>query len=315
MSLPAARVAARTVAACALAAALLVAAPCRANSLEVCDRPREPSADEKDVMLRFGALVREALAASGHDVALIARSGLDLHRLDVRYSHEGIALKDSAATPWSVRELYYSCDEHKPRVYDEGLAGFVMGTDDPTTSFVSLVFLPDVDADTLRRAALDKRQSLAVLGASYSANAYAFNTVHQNCNQWVMELIASAGGADGRDDAPDAADHRARAQRWLRAQGYLPTVFTVSAHPMMWIADVLPWLANDDHPAEEVAHNRYNVSMPTSIETFVQAKADGATRVELCHNGRHVVIHDGWTDIAAGCVEQPGDRVIELERD
>jgi hypothetical protein len=303
----------RTAAALMLAAAaLLAAAPCRANSLEVCDRPREPSADEKDVMLRFGALVREALATSGRDLALIARSGLDLHRLDVRYSHEGIALKDSAASPWAVRELYYSCEDHKPRVYDEGLAGFVMGTDDPDTSFISLVFLPDFHADTLRRAALDKRQSLAVLGASYSANAYAFSTLHQNCNQWVVELIAGAWGGDPGTDT-DAG--RARAQRWLRSQGYLPTVFTVSAHPMMWIADLVPWLANDDHPPEEIAHNRYNVSMPSAIETFVQARTTGATRVELCHHGRHVVIHEGWTDIAAGCVEGPGDRVMELERD
>ncbi len=298
----------------AAAALLLAAAPCRASSLEVCDRPREPTADEKDVMLRFGVLVRETLAASGRDLALVARSGLDLHRLDVRYSHEGIALKDSAATPWAVRELYYSCDDHRPRVYDEGLAGFVMGTDDPTTSFISLVFLPDFNADTLRRAALDKRQSLAVLGASYSANAYPFSTVHQNCNQWVIELIANAWGSDAGNGGADDTE-RARAQRWLRAQGYLPTVFTVSAHPMTWIADVLPWLANDDHPPEEVAHNRYNVSMPSAIETFVQAKASGATRVELCHAGRHVVIRQGWDDIAAGCVERPGDRVIELERD
>jgi hypothetical protein len=299
----------------ALSVTLFAAAPCCANSFEVCDRPREPSADEKDVMLRFGALVREALVASGHDVALIARSGLDLHRLDVRYSHEGIALKDSAASPWAVRELYYACEDHRPRVFDEGLAGFLMGTDDPQASWASLVFPPPEQAATLRTAALDKRQSLAVLGASYSANAYAFSTVHQNCNQWVMELIASAWGAGDGAAQDDAFMARERAQHWLRAQGYLPTVFTVSAHPMMWLADVMPWMANDDHPPHELAHNRYNVSMPSSIETFVQAKAAGATRMEFCHVGRHVVIHEGWSDIAEGCVAGLGDRVIELERD
>ena len=294
-------------AALVLAAALLAAGPCRAMSFEVCDRAREPSADEKDVMLRFGAIVREELAAADQDVALIARSGLDLHRLDVRYSHEGIALKDSAASPWAVRELYYSCEDHRPRVFDEGLAGFLLGTDDPRTSWASLVFLPPEAAATLRDAALDRRRSLAVLGASYSANAYAFSTVHQNCNQWVMELIAGAWGA------PDAG--REASQRWLREQGYLPTVFTASAHPMTWLADLVPWLANDDHPAEEIAHDRYNVSMPASIETFVRAKAAGATRMEFCHAGRHVVIHEGWSDIAEGCVAGPGDRVVELEAD
>jgi hypothetical protein len=302
----------RGLAALATAAGLLVmSAAAHAISFEVCDRPKEPSADQRDVMLRFGALVREEFAAAGRDVALIARSGLDLHRLDVRYSHEGVAIKDNDGKPWSVRELYYSCEDHKPRVFDEGLAGFLMGTDDPDTGYVSLVFLPPDRAVPLRAAAVDKHHALGVLGASYSANAYPFSTLHQNCNQWVIELLADAWGTGGIDESTDA-DARTRAQAWLRTQGYLPTVFTASAHPMTWLADVVPWLANDDHPPHEVAHGRYNVSMPASIEIFVQAKVPGATRVEICHAGRHVVLHRGWDDIAEGCVAGPGDRTIEL---
>ena len=301
----------RALRALTLAASLLPVAA-QAISFEVCDRPREPSADQRDVMLRFGALVRDELAASGQDVALVARSGLDLRRLDVRYSHEGVALKDNDGKPWSVRELYYSCEDHRPRVFDEGLTGFLLGTDDPDNGYVSLVFLPLDHAAPLRATAVDRHHALGVLGASYSANAYPFSTRHQNCNQWVMELLAQAWGAP---DAPADADARARAQAWMRAQGYLPTVFTVSAHPMTWLADLVPWLANDDHPPDEVAHDRYNVSMPASIETFVQAKVPGATRVELCHAGRRVVVHRGWDDIAEGCVPGVGDRVLELAAD
>ena len=296
----------------ALAAGLLLSASAHAISFEVCDRPKEPSADQRDVMLRFALIVRDELAATHQDVALIARSGLDLHRLDVRYSHEGVVLKDNAGQPWSVRELYYSCEDHRPRVFDEGFAGFVMGTDDPGTSYVSLVFLPPDPAASLRATAIDKHHALGVLGASYSANAYPFSTLHENCNQWVMELLADAWGAG---DAGTDADARARAQAWLRGQGYLPTVFTASAHPMMWLANLVPWLANDDHPAEELAHNRYNVSMPSSVETFVQAKVPGATRVELCHAGRRVVVHRGWDDVAEGCVAGAGDETIELSVD
>ena len=291
---------------------LTLSAVAHAISFEVCDRPKEPSADQRDVMLRFGAIVRDELAAADLDVALIARSGLDLRRLDVRYSHEAVALKDNDGKPWSVRELYYSCSDHKPRVFDEGLSGFVMGTDDPDTSYVSLVFLPPERAAPLRTTAVDKHHALGVLGASYSANAYPFSTLHQNCNQWVMELLADAWGPG---DTGSDADARTRAQRWMRAQGYLPTVFTVSAHPMTWLADLVPWLANDDHPPEEVAHNRYNVSMPASIETFVQARVPGARRVEICHAGRHVVLHRGWDDIADGCVAGPGDQTFELSPD
>jgi hypothetical protein len=290
----------------------VLCAGAHAFSFEVCDRPRDPSADQRDVMLRFGAIVRDELAAAGGDVALIARSGLDLSRLDVRYSHEAVAIKDNDGKPWSVRELYYSCEDHKPRVYDEGLAGFVMGTDDPDTSYVSLVFVPPGRARSLRTTAVDKHHALGVLGASYSANAYPFSTKHQNCNQWVAELLADAWGTGAEVDASADADARVRAQAWLRTQGYLPTVFTASAHPMTWLPDLVPWLANDDHPPHELRNNRYNVSMPASIETFVQAKVSGASRVEICHAGRRVVLHRGWDDIAEGCVAGPGDRTFEL---
>ena len=293
----------------AAAGLLALSAAAHAFSFEVCDRPHEPSADQRDVMLRFAAIVREQLAASGQDVALVARSGLDLHRLDVRYSHSAVAIHDNDGRPWSVRELYYSCEDHKPRVYDEGLTGFLLGTDDPDTGYVSLVLLPPERGTPLRTTAVDKRHALGVLGASYSANAYPFSTRHQNCNQWVMELLAQAWGADAGDGDADA---RARAQAWLRAQGYLPTVFTVSAHPMTWLPDLVPWLANDDHPPHEIANGRYNVSMPASIETFVQAKVPDATRIEICHAGRHVVLHPGWTDVAEGCIAGPGDRTLEL---
>ena len=292
---------------------MLVCAAAHAISFEICDRPKEPSADQRDVMLRFVAIARDELAASGQQVALIARSGLDLRRLDERYSHEAVAIKDSDGKPWSVRELYYSCQDHKPRVFDEGFTGFVMGTDDADTGYLSLVFLPAGRAEPLRTTAADKHHALGVLGASYSANAYPFSTRHQNCNQWVMELLADAwGAASPGDDRDTDADARARAQSWMRAQGYLPTVFTVSAHPMTWLADLVPWLANDDHPPQEVAHNRYSVSMPSSIETFVHAKVPDARRVEICHAGRRVVLHQGWDDIADGCVAAPGDRSFEL---
>jgi len=296
--------------ACGLAlAGLLISGSAQAISFEVCDRPKEPSADQRDVMLRFSAIVRSELTASHQQVALIARSGLDLSRLHTRYSHEGVALEDKDGRTWSVRELYYACAEHKPRVFDEGFTGFVMGTDDPDNGFVSLVFLPPERAEPLRATAVDKHHALGVLGASYSANAYPFSTRHQNCNQWVAELLADAWGAG--DDGSDA-DARTRAQAWMRAQGYLPTVFTVSAHPMTWLPDLVPWLANDDHPREELAHNRYNVSMPASIETFVQAMVPQARRVEICHAGRRVVLHRGWDEIADGCIAGPGDQTFEL---
>ncbi|MDE2276337.1 MAG: DUF2145 domain-containing protein, partial [Burkholderiales bacterium] len=55
-------------------------------------------------MLQFSAIVRQALDASGAAAALVSRSGLDLSRFDLRYSHAGVSLQHSPETPWSVRQ-------------------------------------------------------------------------------------------------------------------------------------------------------------------------------------------------------------------
>src|SRR6185369_1867735 len=98
-------IALRRAAAAGLAVAAIALTPDAANaaSLQFCDRGGDTTAAQKDTLLQFGALVKDELAASGRDVALVARSGIDLHRFGARYSHEGVALKDSANGPWSVR--------------------------------------------------------------------------------------------------------------------------------------------------------------------------------------------------------------------
>ncbi|HSW25259.1 MAG TPA: DUF2145 domain-containing protein, partial [Burkholderiaceae bacterium] len=79
--------------------------------LQYCDRPSPPSARQQDRLLRFAAIARRELEASGQDVALIARSGIDLARFNLRYSHAGVSLRASSNAPWSVRQLYFACDE------------------------------------------------------------------------------------------------------------------------------------------------------------------------------------------------------------
>ena len=281
---------------------------CEAAALRFCDRPAALSAGQQDTLFRFGAIVKEALDASGQGVALIARSGLDLRRVGMRYSHAGFSLRASPNSPWSVRQLYYACDEQKPRIYDQGLAGFLLGSDAPDIGYLSVVLLPAEAATELERAALDDWQALALLGPAYSANAYPFSLRYQNCNQWVMELLAAAWGPQREADPP-----RAAAQGWLAEQGYVPSVVDVGYRPLMWAGAFVPLLHNDDHPAEDLARNTYRVSMPASIEAFVQARVPGATRIEFCHNGRQVVVRQGWGLIPEGCRPEVQDSVIALD--
>lgn len=189
-------------------AALGAEVPAHAGTWGLCDAAASLSATDQDRILRFAAVVKQVLDASGQRVALISRSGLDLGRFGVRYSHAGLALRPQPDRPWAVRQLYYTCEESRPRLFDQGIPGFLMGRDDPSRGYVAIVLLPALPADALERTAQDKRAALALLAVDYSANAYPFSTRYQNCNQWVAEMMASAWAPAG--DAPRRASARRR---------------------------------------------------------------------------------------------------------
>ena len=284
-----------------------------AGVLRYCDPPAPLDAVQQDRLFRFGAVVKAELARSGDALALIARSGLALDRFGLRYSHAGISLRDSANAPWSVRQLYFDCQQARPRLFDQGIAGFVLGGADPDIGYVSVLLLPPADAAPLLRAVQDKRLALGLLGGSYSANAHAFSLRYQNCNQWLAELLAVAwGGLLPDDDLPVGDALRFDAQRWLQAQGYQPTRFDLGSPLLLWLSGSLPWLHTDDHPAEDLAAWQLRVSMPASIAAFVQRRAPATRHIEFCHNQRHIVVRHGGAPIAEGCQPGPEDTVIAL---
>ncbi len=333
-------------------------------SIAFCDSPPDLDAAQQDRLLRFAALIKRSLDDSSRRIALVARSGMDLGDMGVRYSHAGISLRDSANTAWSVRQLYFACDERRSRLFDQGMSGFVLGLDPEGDGYVSVVQVPPPHDATLAAAALDNRLALTLLNGAYSANAYPFSTQFQNCNQWVIEMLATAWGGLADPDAtpritpdatPDAitdaitdavtdavtdaapnadpnagsaatpntdraADRhddptlRTRAQRWLSASGYQPSLFRVAYRPMIWASAFVPWVHTRDHPDEDIDGKRFRVSMPASIEDFVRARIPGATRTEFCLNGTRMVIRQGWTPIARGCEAAAGDTVVPLDR-
>jgi len=285
----------------------LTASAAQGAPLDYCNGPAEPDAGMQDRLIRVAAIVKAELDRSGQSLALVSRSGLALQRFNQRYSHAGVSLKASGNTPWSVRQLYYACDAQRPRLFDQGLSGFVMGANDPDEGYVSIVLLPAHAAVPLERVALDDRQALQLLGDTYSANAYAFGLRYQNCNQWLAELLATAWG-----DLAPGDDARARAQRWLQDEGYAPTVFNVGWRPLMWLASQTRWLHSDDHPPHDIDAGLFRVSMPASIEAFVQTRQPGALRIELCYTPQQVVIRRGWERIAEGCQPADGDEVVNL---
>jgi hypothetical protein len=277
------------------------------SAARFCDRPQVQDARQQDRILRFAAIVRQELDASGEDIALISRSGVDLRDLGIRFSHSGLTIKEGGDVPWSVRQLYYACDEGKPRLYDQGIAGFLFNGDEPAVGYVSIVLMPRKEALELRRVALDKQRALRLLAGRYSANAYPFSTRYQNCNQWVVELLAAAWGA-----LPDGDDLRERAQAWLAANDYAPEPVDLDSHALKFAATFMPLVHLDDHPPEDRYGLRFQVSMPDAIESFLRERMPQSRRIELCHDEHQVVVRHGWRPIADGCREEDGDRVIAL---
>ncbi|WP_371868124.1 DUF2145 domain-containing protein [Duganella levis] len=278
----------------------------QASSGRFCDRSHELSAAEQDRLLRFAAVLRDELAATDDGVALVSRSGLDLSRFHIRYSHGAVAWRSEQGA-WSARQLYYACDEGRPRIYDQGLAGFAMGTDDPQLGYVSIVRLPPQAVLALRPALLDTSRALHLLGAQYSANAYAYGLQYQNCNQWLIEMLAAGWG-----DLPDGDDLRERAQQWLREQHYAPQPVEVGSRWLMLASYFVPLLHLDDHPDEDRAALQLHISLPSTVEAFVRDRFPQSERVEICHDEKQIVIHRGWMPIADGCKAGDGDRVISL---
>ena len=278
-----------------------------ASASNFCDRQDRLSAGQQDRLLRFAAVVRTELARVDGDAAMVSRSGLDLSRFGIRYSHAAVALRDAGGA-WSARQLYFSCDEKRPRIFDQGIAGFAMGTDDPAVGYIAIVSVPGVAATELAVAASDRQRALHLLAGQYSANAYPWSLRYQNCNQWVIEMLASAWG-----NLDDGMDLRARAQNWLRTAGYAPEPVVVASPFTMMASYAVPLVHLNDHPAADRAARRLQVSLPSTLEAFVQQRMPAAERVELCHNNREIVIHRGWTPIADGCVAGPGDQVVALD--
>jgi hypothetical protein len=281
-----------------------------------CDATPKLTPAQQDKIFRFGAVIKAELQRNGQRGVLMARSGTDLSRLGHRYSHAGFSLLDSPETPWAVRQLYYDCDTAQPRIFDQGLLAFLSGTDEPGIGWISVVLLPPEAAQPLLQAALHKPVALGLLARSYSANAHAFSLRHQNCNQWLAELLATAWGAlplAAGTKPVDTDTARAQAQRWLATRGYAPSEVRLPWWPLIGLQAFIPWVYNDDHPPEDLAQAMYRVSMPASIEDFVRAVEPQAQRIEFCHNTRQVVLRRGWRPIAEGCVAEAGDEVTQLD--
>jgi len=287
--------------------ALMLVPTGQAASWSYCDQPGRVNPAQTDRMLRLGHLVESMLDETAAQAAIVSRSGFDLERFGLHYSHAGVMLRGEGQT-WSIRQLYFDCAAERPRIYDQGIPGFLLGNEEGLPAFISVVFLPPDEERRLADQASSKQVALSLLGERYSANAYPFSTRYQNCNQWLLELLAYAWGSI----PSELPDRRAAAQGWLKAQAYQPT--RIHLGPFLDVASwFVPLVHRDDQPAKELAEGDVSLSMPDAVEDFVHQQVPAATRLEVCLKGSTVVIRKGWHRLDANCVAGPADQVLQLQ--
>jgi hypothetical protein len=177
-----------------LALSATLANTAAASSLMFCEQSSQQSVARKSDLLLFSQQVRQLLDGSGHQAAIISRSGLDLERFHIRLSHAGISLRNNPNSPWSVRQLYYACDEQRPHLYDQGLPGFLIDQPQGSNVYLSILLLPEKQEEQLVQAALDNKLSLQLLGADYSANAYPFPPVTRTATSGWWNCWPTPGG-------------------------------------------------------------------------------------------------------------------------
>lgn len=220
--------------------------------------------------LRLAQVTRDRLAASGAQVALVARVGRDLSRHGLRYSHLGFAWRDHPRGAWFVVHQLNACGTANSELYDEGLGNFFL---DDLFDHEALVLLPPPSAQARLAALLEARPALALHTPQYNMVAHPFSTRYQNSNQWVLEVLAAALAPDGQ------VASRAAAQRWLGEAGYRPTTVRLGTLERLGARVARASIAFDDHPPERRFAGLIDTVSVESVADFLAARAPETRRI------------------------------------
>lgn len=255
----------------ALALACLVGATALAHAGQQCDSKPMTVADVERA-LDLAQRSRQALDASGAQVAIIARAGQDLSQYGLRYSHVGLAWRDHPAGRWVVTHLLNECGTAQSALYNDGLGNFFL-TD--LHRHTAQLILPAPALQQRLAQVLASRTPLRLHEPRYSMLAYAWSTRYQNSNQWVLETLAAAGAAPGR------VESRAEAQRWLGNAGYAPDAVRVDAVSRLGARMFRANVAFDDHPGMLRLTGRFATVTVDGIEHFMRGYDAGVRVLEL----------------------------------
>jgi hypothetical protein len=260
----------------ALAGALLTLAA-GAHAGRSCES-KPPTVESVQRSLTLAQHTAARLDASGAQVVVLARAGQDLSAYGLRYSHLGLAYRESARENarenaregqhgvWRVVHKLNQCGTAQAAVYRQGLGEFFM--DDLFDYEAAIVVLaPEVQARML--ATLRDNRGVAALNTpAYSMVAYPWAQTYQQSNQWALETLAMTQDS--------SAASRERAQAWLRLKGYEPSTLKISAMKRLGARVTAANVAFDDHPNEKRFSDRIETVTVDSVFAWLARSGLGS---------------------------------------
>ncbi|GAB2855546.1 DUF2145 domain-containing protein [Pseudoduganella ginsengisoli] len=212
---------------------------------------------------------RDALDASGAQVALVARAGQDLSAYGLRYSHMAFAWRDHPKGRWLVVHELNGCGTASSSLYNEGLGNFFL---DDMFLYEAQIVIPSEAVQQRLVQVLASHTPRRLHQAQYNMLSYAYSTRYQNSNQWVLETLAAAGATPGQVETRDEA------QAWLKGAGFTPVTVHIPALPRLGARMFRANVAFDDHPFDQRMAGNIDTVTVDAVVRFVRRADPGASQ-------------------------------------
>jgi len=264
---------------CAVAVLLgaVLSAPA-AHAGRSCTAPQPPKAHTVERALNLAQRTLKALDNSGAQLVVLARAGQNLSQYGLRYSHLGLAYRQSDGNGghvWRVLHKLNQCGTAESALYRQGLGEFFL---DDLWRYEAAWVEPSVDVqDKLLALLLDDARAVQLHHKPYSMVSYAWGLKYQQSNQWAIETLALAMAPGLTANRP----MRAQAQAWLQAKGYQPSALTIRALSRLGARVSAANVAFDDHPNEKRFADRIETVTVDSVFAWMSRAGLGQTPVTL----------------------------------
>ena len=226
----------------------------------------------------IGKDLETALNQLKNEVIIVARSGQNLDKYGIRYSHAAFMVKEK--NEWQVYHLLNECPSGFGGLYQEGLGNFVMPAianaklkgknDSQITETITFGFAipPKQIQKKLKLLLQDPTIRKSVFEQQYSAVANPYNLINQNSNGWILEFYSIAEAQINQYHINNRKD----AQDWLKSQSYQGSELPASVLKQRLAAMVVGNISLKGHDRSERYQGKLLINSGDSILNYIAKK-------------------------------------------